>query len=474
MGSGIEGLATGKGERPLALTPLTKDGLKRWLKSAAAAERRWVEASGFTAEAGSFCLLPAAASGRHQGAPSGALAGVAALDDLWSYAALARALPAGTWRLAEEPAARAAERLALGWALGGYTFDRYRGKESGARGGAKLLWPRQADRPAVRRLAEAIALVRDLINTPANELGPAELVAAGRALAANKGARARVLVGEALLRQGFPTVHAVGRASARPPCLLDLTWGKKGPLVAVVGKGVCFDSGGLDLKTAEGMRLMKKDMGGAAHAIALAKLVIESGLLLRLRLLVPAVENAVAGNALRPLDVIRTRKGLTVEVGNTDAEGRLILSDALAAAGEDKPDLIIDFATLTGAARVALGPELPAMFSNHEPTAAALLRHGEAEGDPLWRLPLYQPYGRWIAGKAADLNNIANNSFAGALVAALFLERFVPSGTPWVHLDIGAWNMSDALGRREGGEAMGLRAAFALIAELAGQARGHR
>jgi leucyl aminopeptidase len=328
----------------------------------------------------------------------------------------------------------------------------------------RLAWPEGAARERVRAAAEATYWVRDLINTPANDMGPAELAAAARGLARRFGARLGVVAGPAL-REGFPAVHAVGRASRRSPRLLDLRWGRRGPQVVLVGKGVCFDSGGLDLKSAAGMKLMKKDMGGAAHVLGLARMIMAARLPLRLRVLIPAVENAVSGDALRPLDVIRTRRGLSVEVGNTDAEGRLILADALTAAGS--PDLLVDFATLTGAARIALGTELPALFCNDDELAARLAACADAEDDPLWRLPLHAPYARMLRSSVADLSNVADGPYAGALVAALFLERFVDPGTPWIHLDLMGWNLGGTPGRPEGGEAMGMRAVFRLIEALA-------
>jgi leucyl aminopeptidase len=307
------------------------------------------------------------------------------------------------------------------------------------------------------------------VNTPAEDMGPAELAAAARSLARAHGARAAVITGDALLQRNYPTIHAVGRASARAPRLIDLRWGAKGPRITLVGKGVCFDSGGLDLKPAAGMEIMKKDMGGAAHVLGLAGMIMAAKLPVRLRVLIPAVENSVSGNAFRPLDIIRTRKGLTVEVGNTDAEGRLVLCDALAEAMTEKPDLVVDCATLTGAARVALGPDLPAMFANDDATAEALLRHGLAEDDPLWRLPLHAGYRTMLDSKIADMNNVSSGSFAGAITAALFLEAFVDAAVPWVHLDLYAWNPRAKPGRPEGGAAMGLRALYALIAERAGK-----
>jgi len=293
--------------------------------------------------------------------------------------------------------------------------------------------------------------------------------AAAARLAEEFGGRCSVVAGDELLRQNYPTIHAVGRAASRPPALADLRWGAAdAPLVTLVGKGVCFDSGGLDLKPASGMKLMKKDMGGAATVLGLASALMSAGAPIRLRVLVPAVENAVAGNAFRPLDVIRTRSGKTVEIGNTDAEGRLILCDALAEAASEKPALLVDMATLTGAARVALGPDLPALFCNDDALAADLIRAGGAESDPLWRMPLFQPYRKMLDSKVADLNNVADWSYAGAIIAALYLAEFVPAGIPWAHLDVIAWNTSAKPGRPEGGEAMGLRALYAHIRQRFG------
>ncbi len=318
----------------------------------------------------------------------------------------------------------------------------------------------------MKHTAEAIGLVRDLVNTPAADMGPAQLAEAARDLAKRHRGKCTVLVGDTLLKRNYPAVHAVGRAAAEEPRLIDLRWGSKGPKVTLVGKGVCFDSGGLDLKPAAGMKLMKKDMGCAAHVLGLASLIMAEKLPLQLRVLVPAVENAVSGNAFRPLDVLQTRKGLTVEVGNTDAEGRLVLCDALAEADSEKPDLLIDFATLTGAARVALGPDLPAMFCNDDKLAGLILRHGAVEGDPVWRLPLHKGYRPGLESKVADLNNISNSPYGGAITAALFLENFVSPGTRWAHFDIMAWNVATRPGRPEGGEAMGLRAVYAAIVEV--------
>jgi leucyl aminopeptidase len=445
--------------KAVPIQPLTTSALKAWLKSERAAVRRWVEDVEFTAKPGSHALVP-----KRDGRLGRVLLGVEEGADIWSYGGLPRALPGGTYRLDGRLDREAASRAALGWALGTYAFSRYKKQPSAA----KLQWPVAADRAEVERTVEAVFLVRDLINTPAEDMGPAELTAAATAVARSHGATCKITVGDALLQANYPTVHAVGRASSRAPRLADISWGRRGPLVALVGKGVCFDSGGLDLKTAAGMLLMKKDMGGAAHVLALAQMIMAADLPLRLRVLIPAVENSVSGNAFRPRDVIRTRKGLTVEVGNTDAEGRLILCDALAEAVTEKPALVIDCATLTGAARVALGPELPALFCNDDATAEALLRHGREQNDPLWRLPLHKPYRRLLDSKVADINNVNDGPFAGAITAALFLAEFVDATIPWVHIDMMAWNGATRAGRPEGGEATGLRALYALIAERFG------
>jgi leucyl aminopeptidase len=448
--------------KPIPITPVTAQQLKVWLKAQRASVRKWVEGVGFEAKPGNNALVPGA-----DGAPGRVLVGVEAKPDIWSYGALPKTLPHGTYRIDGKLAPAAATRAALGWALGGYAFARYKKQPEVAR----LVWPDGADRAAVERMAAAAFLVRDLVNTPAEDMGPAELAAAAQAVARAHDAKLKVIVGDDLLKANFPLVHAVGRASVRAPRLVDLRWGSRGPRITLVGKGVCFDSGGLDLKPAQGMLLMKKDMGGAAHMLALAQMIMEAGLPVRLRVLVPAVENSVAGNAFRPLDVVRSRKGMTVEIGNTDAEGRLILCDALAEACTDEPDLIVDCATLTGAARVALGPELPVLFSNHDGTAEALLRCGIEEDDPLWRLPLHKPYRRMLDSKVADINNVSESSFAGAITAALFLSEFVEPTIPWVHIDMMAWNPSARPGRPEGGEAQGLRSLYALIAEKAASAK---
>ncbi len=442
---------------PIAV--VTRDAFDNWLKAQKAPRRTWVTQSGFRAQAGSFCLLPDEA-----GRLAEVLLVIDAEEPIWSFAGLPAALPPGIYRVDHGLRPGAASRAALGWCLGSYAFTRY--KENN-RDFARLVCPKTADQALVTHTAEAIALVRDLINTPTNDMGPAQLAEAARALAKKHRAKCSVIVGDTLLKKNYPAIHAVGRASSEDPRLIDLRWGTRGPKVTLVGKGVCFDSGGLDLKPPAGMKLMKKDMGGGAHVLGLASLIMAEKLPLRLRVLVPAVENAVSGNAFRPLDVLQTRKGLTVEVGNTDAEGRLVLCDALTEADSEKPDLLIDFATLTGAARVALGPDLPAFFCNDDKLAGMMLRQGAAEGDPVWRLPLHRAYRPGLESKVADLNNISNSPYGGAIVAALFLEQFISPGTRWAHFDIMGWNVAARPGRPEGGEAMGLRAAYAAIAELA-------
>jgi len=444
------------------IVPVGAADLKKRLDAEATRTVAWLESTGFKANPGQLALLPGAT-----GRLARVFVGAEPEDALWSLADLPSRLPAGRYSLDAKLDRRQATRAALGWALGSYAFTRYRKRERKA---IDLVWPREADRDLVLHTAEAVYLVRDLVNTPAGDLGPAELAAAAKALARKHRATCSVIVGDALVKQNYPMIHAVGKGSAQAPRLIDIAWGPaKGPRVTLVGKGVCFDSGGLDLKPSSGMKLMKKDMGGAAHALGLAAMIMAARLPVRLRVLIPAVENMVSGNSFRPLDVLRTRKGLTVEIGNTDAEGRLILADALAEADRDKPDLLIDFATLTGAARVALGPDLPAMFTDQDDLAADLQRHAAAEADPIWRLPLWRPYRPGLDSKVADLNNIADSSFAGAIYAALFLKEFVSDGTPWAHFDLYAWNARSRPGRPEGGEAMALRGLFALIKERFGK-----
>ncbi len=458
----VGNLSADGGAEAVPVFCLYKAQLEEWLGAQPPGVRTWLQATGFDGAAGQLALVPG-----EPGTVACAVYGQDMSNLIWSYAALAAKLPAGLYRLQGNLDEAEADRASLGWGMASYRFDRYRsGKAKDDAKAARLVWPTNARRARVEALLEGIFLTRDLINTPANDMGPAELAAAAQDLAVKHEATVAVIEGEDLLAKGYPAIHAVGKGSARAPRLIDLTWGSAGPLITLVGKGVCFDSGGLDLKPSSGMLLMKKDMGGAAHALGLASFIMAQGLPLRLRVLIPAVENSVSGTSYRPLDVIGTRKGLTIEVGNTDAEGRIVLADALAEACRDKPDAIFDFATLTGAARVALGPELPALFSNDDKLASAILEASEAEDDPLWRLPLHHAYRSQLDGKVADLNNISSEPYAGAIIAGLFLECFVEEGIPWAHVDLMAWNSRARPGRPQGAEAMALRAAARCIEKL--------
>jgi leucyl aminopeptidase len=430
--------------------------LPKLLAALTAAEARLAEAMGFDGSPDSFCVLPDA-----KGNIARVLAGVREGSDPWALAALPQRLPRGRYALGKGPVAIAPEAAAFAWDLGSYQYTRYK---KGKRKPADLQVDGSSKVRASLELAHAVRLVRDLVNTPAEDMGPEDLSDVAREQAERFGGEFDEWVGDELVSQNFPAIHAVGRAAVRPPRLLEINWGNpKHPRLAIVGKGVCFDSGGLDIKSAEGMRLMKKDMGGAAHAIALARLVMQRNLPIRLQMLVPAVENAISGNSFRPGDVVRTRKGLTIEVGNTDAEGRVVLCDALAYAVEGNPKTVIDFATLTGAARVALGPELPALFANDEKLARRLLEAAEAESDPMWRLPLWRNYRRLFDSDVADINNSGRAGFAGSIVAALFLDRFVPQEVAWAHFDVYSWNDVSRPGRPLGGEAQGLRAVLAAL-----------
>jgi leucyl aminopeptidase len=449
----------------VAITALTKSQFATWLDKAPERERNWLTSTGFSPDQGKHALLPAE-SGTLARVLVGLGDGTGMRASMWALAGLPAALPEASYRLDTVPEDTDPTRLALGWALASYVFARYRSK---SRPAATLAWPDGADRGRVERLARAVFLARDLANTPAGDLGPEELAAEAVRVAEGAGARHRVIVGDDLLAENYPTIHAVGRASVRAPRLVDIVWGDPAaPSVTLVGKGVCFDTGGLDLKTASGMRMMKKDMAGAAIVLGLAQAIMDASLPVRLRVLLPCVENAVSGNAMRPLDIVRTRKGLTVEIGNTDAEGRLILCDALAEASTENPELLIDMATLTGAARVALGPELAALFCNDEALACGLLDAAEAEEDPMWRMPLWRPYRKMIDSKVADLNNVSESPHAGAVTAALYLQEFVEPQTPWAHLDVMAWNPQSRPGRPEGAEATALRALYAHIADRFG------
>jgi leucyl aminopeptidase len=430
-----------------------------WLSARSDAQRQWLKATDFTPTRQRSALLPGDDGGIDCVILGLGKDGFLADPHLWG--GLATSLPKGDYAIADALEPEAAFMAALGWALGRYRFTRYKEAKNGE---PRLVLPDGVTKEVADAAVAAHFLVRDLVNTPTNDMGPVELAATARKVAEAHGATYREIVGDDLLAQNFPAIHTVGRASVSPPRLIDFTWGDEThPKVTLVGKGVCFDTGGLNIKTGTYMRLMKKDMGGGAHALGLAQWIMESKLPIRLRCLVPAVENSVSGNAYRPGDIMATRKGLTVEIDNTDAEGRNVLCDALAAADEEAPDLIIDFATLTGAARVALGPDLPALFTPDQSLADDFAKAGQAQSDPVWRLPLWSPYLEMLDSKIADICHASSGGFAGAITAALFLQRFVEKAKAWAHLDLYAWNQRNRPGRPEGGEAMSLRAAYALI-----------
>jgi leucyl aminopeptidase len=444
-------------EHALPLHAVTAGGFAAWSARQSAPLQAWLQAQGFTAAPGTLALLPGSEG------LAGAVLGIGDVNDPFAWAHAPFALPAGDWRIADALDADATAALQLGWGLGSYRFARYR---DAGRAPARLVTDIDDD---IAAQIAACARARDLINTPTEHMGPDEMEAVVRGIAIAHGADLDVLVGDDLLAHNFPAIHAVGRASHRAPRLLVLHWGgnsdasRAHPHIVIVGKGVCFDTGGLDIKAAAGMRNMKKDMGGAAHAIALAELIMARKLPVRITLLVPAVENAIGPNAYRPGEVIATRKGISVEIDNTDAEGRIVLCDALTYAAEQSPQLILDFATLTGAARVALGPDLPALFSNDHALANEWLDAGTRHFDPLWRMPLHRPYLRYLASGIADLANSSATTMAGAVTAALYLERFVPAEQPWAHLDVYSWNDSDRPGRPAGGEAQALRSCYAML-----------
>ncbi len=438
-----------------------EEGCASWLAAQSETLRNWAATNAFKAERNKTLLIPDA-NGRTRAVLVGI--GRAGRDEItcWTTAGLADRLPEGSYHLASEIAPHAAAQCAFGWLYGQYRFERYR-KLSAPRK-LELRLPQGVDANEIERLNAATSLARDLINTPANDMTPETLANAAVDIARRYGARHRQFIGDALIAERLPAVHAVGRASAVAPRLVDLEWGDPShPKVTLVGKGVCFDTGGLDIKPPASMLLMKKDMGGAAVTLGLAQALMDAKLPIRLRVIIPAVENAIAGNAFRPSDVLATRKGLSVEVGNTDAEGRLILCDALALADEDKPDLLLDFATLTGAARVALGPELPALFSTDDELAQVVVKTAHAQSDPLWQLPLWNAYEDELSSRIADLNNIASSAFSGAIFGALFLRRFVTSARAWMHVDLFGWNSKERPGRPVGAEPQSVRAMYAYL-----------
>ncbi len=447
----------------IPITFATKSTWEALATTLPATARQFAKANAFTAKPGQYLALPA-----EDGSLAHVLFGIedqsAEWRDPFRSGQLPGLLPAGNYSFANAP--HDARLAALAFALGSYRFGRYRKNDVP---GARLVPPGGVDMAEITRMAEAATLARDLINTPANDMGPEELATAAQALAEKFGATYTCIVGDDLLKQNFPLIHAVGMASTRAPRLIDMTWGDAShPKVTLVGKGVCFDTGGLDLKPSSGMLIMKKDMGGAANVLALAQMIMDAKLKVRLRVLIPAVENSVAGNAFRPLDIFRSRKGLNVEIGNTDAEGRLVLADALALADEEKPDLLIDLGTLTGAARVALGPDLPPFYTDDEALATDVARHAHTENDPLWRMPLWMPYDSWLDSKTANLNNAPGGTFAGSITCALFLKRFVESAKSWLHVDIYGWTPTATPARPEGGECQAARAIYKLLSERYG------
>ncbi len=418
----------------------------------------YLNSMAYQAKPGSLAYIPKPETGQLELV----LLGIENINDMWGWGSLPSLLPAGSYTIANDLSLQQLQLATIAWGLGAYQYIHYKNVNLFK---AKLFIASKLNYLTIEQGIEAAYLTRNLINMPAGDLGPAELAETALQVASKLEAKIKIIRDTNELQQAYPAVYAVGKGSERKPCMVDMQWGdERHPKVTLVGKGVCFDTGGLNLKTGQGMRLMKKDMGGAAHALALAQWLMQAKLPIRLRVLLPLVENSVSGSAFRPGDIILTRKGLTVEIDNTDAEGRLVLCDALAQAVEDQPELLIDFATLTGAARVALGPDMPALFSNQDSIANELLEFAQQEQDPIWRMPLYKPYREMLKSSIADLSNASNSPYAGAITAALFLQEFIPSQIAWLHFDLLAWNTVSKPGRPEGGEAMTLRAVFKYLA----------
>ena len=443
---------------------ISADKFPAWLKKQPADLKKWLALHEFTGKAGSYMVLPTP-----NGTIDKILAGVELPLNIWSIANLPAKIPMGTYHLEGSFKAEEASNLALGWALATYEFSKYKKSDKKF---PQLVAPKNCDNALVKSFFEAICWARDLINTPANDMNPASLANEAASWAKSQKAKINIIKGEALLKENYPMIYTVGKAADIPPHLVDIRFSrKKAPKITLVGKGVTFDTGGLDIKTAGGMKIMKKDMGGAANVLALAKVIVETNLPIELRVLLPIVENAVSGNAMRPLDIVPTRKGITVEIGNTDAEGRLILSDALFEADSEAPDLIIDCATLTGAARVALGTDVAVFFTDDNKLAAKLAEISERESGPLWRLPLWKGYRSLLDTLNADLSNDPDSSYGGSITAALFLKEFVRKTKSWIHVDMMAWNLQNKAGRPQGGEAVAIRALYQLIKENYGSAR---
>lgn len=466
---GIETLIEGTEaqEAPVRIECVSQQGFEEWLNSQVSARSTWIKATNFKGSPGDVCLLPSSSGGVES-----VLFGTDDPSDIWTYAALPSKLPPGVYAL-EGLADENASAAVLGWIMGTYTFDRYKtGKVKNGNdstGCVRLVWPSSADKDTVKAISEGIFLARDMITTPAEDMTPQDIAAEAAKVAAHHGSSANIIKGDDLIKMNFPAIHTVGRASINPPHLVDFRWAPSGlatenlPKVTLVGKGVSFDTGGLDLKPANAMKLMKKDMGGSALMLGLAHAVMACKIPVALRVLIPTVENSVSDNAYRPLDVLQTRAGITVENGNTDAEGRLILCDALAEAAREKPDLLLDAATLTGAARVALGTELPALFCSDDSVANDILSSASTTGDMLWRMPLHKPYRKMLESKVADIGSCSEGGYGGAITAALFLQEFVEGANAWAHIDTMGYNLSSKPGRPEGGEALALRALFAYL-----------
>lgn len=455
------------GDAAVRVHLVSSDQTTRDLEGLSEPTRAFADAAGFEGEAGRLLYIPA-----DDGSLSQVLYGVGTRSDPFIVAGLASSLVPGDYELAGLKDGEGAP-AALAWAMGSYKFDVYKssGNDEGDKkaGYVRLVLPAEVDGATTSVIARGAALARDLVNMPSSDMGPEELAEAARALADRCGAETRVIVGDDLLEENFPMIHAVGRASDRLPRLIDMRWGDESAAkITLVGKGVCFDSGGLNLKPGSSMALMKKDMGGAANVLGLASMIMEAKLNVRLRVLVPAVENSISGNAFRPGDVLKSRKGISVEIGNTDAEGRLVLGDALCLGDEEKPDLLVDMATLTGAARVALGPELPPYYTDDEGLVEEIEKSAAAVSDPVWRMPLWQPYADDLKSSVADVNHISSNGFAGSVTAALFLQKFVDPATSWMHVDLFAWNPKARPGRKVGGEAQAIRALFDLLSRRYG------
>jgi leucyl aminopeptidase len=440
--------------KAIPITLIQKKNFTHWISIQSDFIKTWFAAnSQFIAEPPQFILIP-----DEQGKISRVLCSQSEQFNLWDVGHLPYLLPPGVY--AFENNIPQLDLYTIAWGLGAYQFTKYKS----AKRYPSQLFVDQEKIEGLTNILSSLYLVRDLINTPTENMGPSELASAAKELAEAHQAKFHEIIGEDLLQQGFACIHTVGRASDDAPRLIDLRWGESHhPKITLVGKGVCFDSGGLDIKSSSNMQLMKKDMAGGAHVLGLARMIMQAKLPICLRVLIPAVENVIGGNAYRPGDIIKSRQGMTIEIGNTDAEGRLILAEALDEAASEKPELIIDISTLTGAARIALGTDLPVMFSNHDDIAADFIKHGEREADLMWRLPLYQPYREYLISSVADINNASLEPYGGAITAALFLQTFVPNDIPWVHFDLMAWNLRARPGRPQGGEAMTLRAIFAWL-----------